>query len=216
MSLAQQQYNVDLVNQLPLGVFVLDREGRFTFLNEFAYRFFQALSGRCRGDLLGQSVWKQCPDFADSAFAKEYKEALASQLRFQLETYFPSLDRWILVLASLAEDEHCFSMQDVSAQKRLESQLRGRVGQLSAAMHSHGEFLLHLANEVRNTVAVLRNNFYLAQQAPEAAAKAATAAEKSVADLTAFLDDLLRLSQSLLGDVPPCQESLLNLSKTVG
>ena len=215
MSPVPQECHVDLVNQLPLGVFVLDREGRFTFLNELAYRFFQALSGRAPVELVGQSMWQQCPEFADSAFAKEYKEALADQRGFELETYFPSLDRWILVVATPGDGERFF-FQDVSAQKRLERQLLGRVDQLSAAMHSHGEYLLHLANEVRGAVAALRTNLSLARQAPEAATKAAAAGEKCIADLTAFLDDLLRLSQSLLGGVSPGQEGQANLTKTVG
>jgi signal transduction histidine kinase/ActR/RegA family two-component response regulator len=213
MSPEQQEPEVGLLNRLPLGIFVLDREGRFTFLNQTARRFFQALSGRPPGELLGQSLRERCPEFADSAFTREHTEALASQRAFELEAYFPNLDRWFLVLASFDPDEQCFYLQDVSAQKRIQVQLRNRVDQLSSALDARAEFLARLAHEVRNTLAVLRNNFYLARQTPEAVARAATAGEQSVGELTAFMDDLLKLSQLLLGRVSPRKEPV-DLIKT--
>jgi signal transduction histidine kinase/CheY-like chemotaxis protein len=203
-----------LLNRLPLGVFVLDRDGRFTFINDHAGRFFQALSGQPPAELLGQNIWESCPEVADSSFARAHQQAMAGTHVFELEAYYPALQRWFLILASSSEEGQCFSLQDVTAQKRLEVEFCNHVDQLSAAINSRAEFLLPLAHEIRDCLAVMRNTFYLVRHAPESAARAVAAGEQCVAELTTLTGDLVKLSQLLLGRVSANKEQV-DLIQTV-
>jgi PAS domain-containing protein len=178
MQREQSQQEFALLNSLPLGVFILDRRGCFTFVNETAGRFFQALSGGPQAGMLGQSIWECCPEFADSTFAREHQQAQAGLRAFELEAFYPGLERWFLILASFTEHGQCFSLQDVTAQKRLEKQYRNRLDQLAAALDARAEFMMNVAQEMGDALAVLRNDCSLTRLGPEAAVRAAAATEQ--------------------------------------
>src|SRR5437763_8889942 len=139
-----------LLDNLPLGLFVLDRDWRFTYLNAFAEHFFERLCGRARGQLLGKSFWDECAEVADSAFSKEYRQALEEQRTFELEVFYPALNRWFLFLASPSEECRAVSLTDITSRVSLEKALHARVERLAAAERGKDEFLIHLAHEVRN------------------------------------------------------------------
>jgi two-component system CheB/CheR fusion protein len=204
----QGQRDFSILNPLPLGLFVLDREGRFLYLNAIAQRFFQEVCHRPPAELLGQVIWEKCPEVADSAFTKEHHEALAEQRAFELEVFYPTLKRWFVLLASLDGEQHCFYFRDTTEQRRVERELRVQIEHLAEADHGKVEFLVHLAHEVRNTLAVLQNSFYLARQGREATERAATAGEASIAELSSLMDDLLKLSELMLGRVEPHKEQV--------
>src|SRR5277367_2404370 len=105
--MGQPQYNLpppklqrelSTLDMLPLGLFVLDKEWRFTYLNDIAQRFFQGLANRPPGQLVGQKIWEECPEVADSTFTKECWQALAEHRTFELEVFYPTLNRWFLIL----------------------------------------------------------------------------------------------------------------------
>jgi hypothetical protein len=205
----QQQlgsHELSILNHLPMGLFVLDREGRFTYLNSIAQRFFQEISRHSPTELLGQSIWEKCPEVADSAFAKEHQQALAQQRTFELEVFFPTLRRWFLILASLAEDCHCFYIKDTTEPKRLERELRVQLEKMRMADRGKVEFLAQLAHKVRSALEILHNTFGLAQRGTEAAGHPLVMREKIVADLSPLLDDLFQLTQLMLGQVEPGKE----------
>src|SRR5947208_12975213 len=85
-----------LLDAMPLGLFILDRQGRFAYLNTYAERFFEQV-GHCRRDqLLGQPIWQACPEVADSHFVREYARAVAEQRDLELEVCYPAPGRWFL------------------------------------------------------------------------------------------------------------------------
>jgi PAS domain-containing protein len=108
----------------PIGVYALDREWRFVYLNGQAERFFQQLSGRTRDHLLGKSIWEECPEVADSTFAREYHQASAEDRTLRLEIFFPVLNRWFAVTAPPAQDIRCFYLEDVTDRVRMHRELR--------------------------------------------------------------------------------------------
>src|SRR5438105_2806117 len=125
-----EEHELSLVDQLPLGLFVLDADWRFTHLNSTAQRLFHELCGRSAEQLLGQNLWEQCQEVADSTFCKEYQQALGEQRTFELETFYPTLNRWFLFLATPSDAERCFSFMDITARKQLERDLNLRIQQL--------------------------------------------------------------------------------------
>ena len=78
------------------------------------------MCGRRRDELLGKSFWEQCPEVADSVFAREYRRALAEKRALELEAFYPALGRWFLFHAPPAEDVHCIFFHDVTDRVRLE------------------------------------------------------------------------------------------------
>jgi two-component system CheB/CheR fusion protein len=196
-----------LLDNLPWGLFVLDRDWRFTYLNPFAEHFFEQLSGRPRGRLLGQSIWEQCPEVADSSFSKEYRQAQAEQRTFELEAFYPALDRWYLFLALPSEDCRVISLADISSRVRLEKALHTRVERMAAAERGKDEFLVHLAHEVRNALAAIHNSLYLlGGDSTEVANRAREVCAKEIQYLSGLMDQLRRVANLALGRVRPRAE----------
>ena len=158
----------------------------------------------CSARISGTSVLR----VADSTFSREYQQAVAEQRTFELEVYYPALNRWFLVLASPSADCHYFYFMDATERQRLERELHLRIEQLSAADRGKVEFLVQLAHQVRNTLTVLHNSFYLARHGREAAERAAVAGENAIAYLSGLMDDLLKLSRLTLGRVQPRKEQV--------
>src|SRR5436309_2913150 len=71
---------------LPPACFVLDRQCRFTYPTPRAEQLLGLLSGRRPAELLGQDVWRACPEVADSTFSRECQQALAEQRSLETET----------------------------------------------------------------------------------------------------------------------------------
>jgi signal transduction histidine kinase len=192
------------LGDIPLGLAVLDRDWRFTYLNPIAARFFEQLSGRTRDQLLGKSIWQECPEVADSTFAKEHQQATAEGRTFELEVFYPALGRWFLLLASPAEDARAIYFQDITARKSLERALHARLEEMAAADRGKDEFLVQLAHEVRNALAAIQNSAYLAaSEGPAAAGRARAVTEREIQNLSGLMDGLLTVSQLALGRIHP-------------
>jgi PAS domain S-box-containing protein len=116
-----------IVQSIPLGLYVLDQDWRFLYLNASAERFFEQLAGHTPEELLGKNIWETCPEVADSTFSKEYHQAVTEQRSFELETFYPQLKRWFAILAPYSPDIRCVYFRDVTARTRLERVLRLRV-----------------------------------------------------------------------------------------
>jgi two-component system CheB/CheR fusion protein len=186
---------------LPLAVFVLDREGRFTYLNPLAERFFEQVAGRGRDGLLGRPIWQACPEVADSPFAREYERAAAERRDFELEVCYPALDRWFIIRASLAEDCRAFFLQDVTDQVRLERLARQRGEEMAEAERGKDEFLVRLAHRVRNALVPLRNALHVLGRQGDAGGPAV--GEREVRYLSGLVDDLLKVSHLTAGKLRP-------------
>src|SRR5262249_60433017 len=88
-----RQSEAAILAGLPVGVFVLDRQGRITHLNARAEWFFARVANRRRDQLLGKPIWEAFPEIADSPFAREYERATAERRDFDLEAYYPAPGR---------------------------------------------------------------------------------------------------------------------------
>lgn len=187
-----------IVDSIPLGLYVLDGDWRFLYMNAQAERFFQQLAGRGRAELLGKSIWEACPEVADSTFSKEYQQAVTEQRTLELETFYPQLKRWFAVLAPFAPNFRCVYFHDVTDRTRLERELRLRVEQLAESDRGKDQFLVHLAHEVRNALAPVRNALHVlgahCEDGPTVT-EAQGLAEAEIRYLSQLMEDLLRVAQ---------------------
>jgi PAS domain S-box-containing protein len=196
-----------ILNSVPHACFALDRQGRFTYLNARAEQLFRRLSRHPVEGLLGKNIWDKCPEVGDSNFARECQQALAEQRPLSAEAFYPELHRWFAVHVSpVSGDRLCVFLQDVSERVELERGLRKRAEALAEADRGKGVFLVQLAHEVRNALAPVRGALHLAQRrGPEDEGpdgqRACALADQEVQRLSRLMDDLLKASHALEGNV---------------
>jgi signal transduction histidine kinase/CheY-like chemotaxis protein len=185
---------------------LLDPQGRILLCNQAAARFFQEVSGVQADQLSGMDIWQQCPEVADSTFAKESRQAEQEQRAFQTETYFPSLRRWFAFHGAPVPAGLCVSVQDVTDRIELERSLRSRAGELVEANRGKEDFLLQLAHELRNCLAPIRNALHLwsANGCDDGDQDGARQmAENELQHISRLLEDLLKLARLAPSDTQP-------------
>jgi PAS domain S-box-containing protein len=145
-----------LLDALPLGLFILDRQGRFVYLNLYAERFFEQAAGRRREQLLGQPIREACPEVADSPFVREYERASAEQRDFELDVCYPKLGHWFSLRASPGQDCTPFFLQDITHRVHLERAARQHANERVSAAGARAERLRRVARRLRRALRPIR------------------------------------------------------------
>ncbi|MFC7199324.1 response regulator [Halospeciosus flavus] len=104
----QAEQDVAMLNDLARNVyeritdafFALDREWRFTYLNEEAERLLDVRAE----DVMGENIWETFPDAVGTTFYTEYHRAIATQEAVTFDEYFEPLGKHFEVRAFPAED----------------------------------------------------------------------------------------------------------------
>jgi serine phosphatase RsbU (regulator of sigma subunit) len=85
-----------LLEAMPVGLYVLDADWRFTYANTEA----EHLIGRLREDVVGQSLWDAFPAALGTEIEESYRRAVATGESVSFETYYPEpLNAWYDVRA---------------------------------------------------------------------------------------------------------------------
>jgi two-component system CheB/CheR fusion protein len=116
-----------------------------------------------------------------------------------------------------AREEFVGFILDLTAQKRLEEELRQRTDQLVEADRRKDEFLAMLGHELRNPLAPIRNCLHLLQSpnlSEEQSKRALRTIERQVFHLTRLVDDLLDIARVSRGKILLRRERL-DLVETV-
>jgi PAS domain S-box-containing protein len=100
--------------------FTLDKEWRFTYLNNQAERVLR----RSRHELLGRNIWKEFPEAVDSTFGVQYRRAMSTGETVTFDEYFPPLEAWFHVRAYPSADALSVYFQDVTGSKAAEAAIR--------------------------------------------------------------------------------------------
>jgi signal transduction histidine kinase/ActR/RegA family two-component response regulator len=195
--LRERREKAALLTGIPLGIILLDPEGHITLCNPEAARVLRLVSGRNPEQLLGKSIWQECPEIADSTFARALRQAEAEGRPCELETYLPRLRRWFAFRGTRSPEGLCLTFQDVTERTQLEKSLRARAEESAEAARGREEFLTVLAHELRDALAPIRNALHLWGTGGPAAAEGEESralAEREVQRVTRFLEDLLEVS----------------------
>ncbi|AUV80329.1 hybrid sensor histidine kinase/response regulator [Salinigranum rubrum] len=169
--------------------FALDREWRYTYVNERAAE----LAGRSVEELLGTCVWETSPEEVDTVFEREAKRAMETQKTVAFEEYYPPLDAWFRVRLYPSETGLSVYFRDIGEQKATER----RLDQRTEWIETFGDVLSH---DLRTPLAALRGRLQLARET--GADEHFDAAEESLARVEALVDDLATVMRegSLVGD----------------
>ncbi|MEH2369843.1 ATP-binding protein [Nostoc sp.] len=100
--------------------FVLDREWRYTFVNQQVAE----IVGIPKEELLGKIVWEVLPDMVQSEFDTQVHRAIAQNTFVQFEYFYPAWQRWFENrIYPFAEGVSIF-VTDISDRKQAEKALR--------------------------------------------------------------------------------------------
>ena len=110
----------DVLGSIAEGFCALDREWRYTYLNDR----FEQITGIPTAELLGRKIWEVFPDLEASTIEHEYRRAVAEQVPVSFEFYFEPLEAWYWIKAYPHKGGLAVYFSDITEQKRAESELR--------------------------------------------------------------------------------------------
>jgi PAS domain S-box-containing protein len=190
-----------LLESITDAFYALDRECRFTYLNQRALDHF----GATRERLLGQVVWDVFPVTRGTVFRQEYERALREQRSVSFEAVSPISNGWVEVRAYPTQQGLAVYFRDVTDRKLAEEQLK-------QADRRKNEFLAILAHELRNPLAPLRNGLNILKLWPDADPKVSQTVsmmDRQMTHLVRLVDDLLDVSRITRGKLELRQRKVL-------
>lgn len=136
------------------AVFMLDREWRFSYLNQHAVKLL-----RTERTLLGTNIWEQFPAAVKSSFWHQYNTAMNERTAVQFQEHYPTpIDRWFEIFAFPSDEGIAVFLHDITDRRKAEAALMkneklAAVGRLAAS----------IAHEINNPLESVTNLLYLAR-----------------------------------------------------
>jgi PAS domain S-box-containing protein len=132
--------------------YLLDRDWRFTYVNDAAEPLLQTT----RGALLGRTLWDAFPGLIGSVFEALYREAMSTGRVTSAEAYFEPLGTWFDVRTYPWPGGVMVHFRDIGARKQAEAE-RERLladaqaarAEAEAANRGKSEFLAVMSHELR-------------------------------------------------------------------
>ena len=180
-----------LLESITDAFYALDRDFRFTYLNQRALGHF----GAAREALLGRVIWDIFPKTRGTVFQHEYERALREQCSVAFEAVSVLSSRWVEVRAYTTPQGLAVYFRDITDRKQAEEQLR-------EADRRKSEFLAVLAHELRNPLAPLRNGLYnlrLRADPDPTVSETVSMMDRQMTHLVRLVDDLLDMSRITSG-----------------
>jgi signal transduction histidine kinase len=142
-----------LLEATTAGVILLDREWRFTFLNNHAHSLMQ-VDGQ---DALGQCIWELFPEIVGNGFWTNYHKAMHDRVAVQFQAHYPApINRWFEVHAFPSQEGIAAFFQDITDRLKTEATLR-QTEKLAAT----GRMAASIAHEINNPLESVTNLLYL-------------------------------------------------------
>jgi two-component system, chemotaxis family, CheB/CheR fusion protein len=121
-----------IVDSIADGFFALNRQWRFTHINDAALRHFR----KKREELIGSIIFEVFPDIQGTLFESEYRRAMATGEPVHFEASSIVSDRMMDVHAYPGPDNMTILFQDVTEEHRLEAALRQSEERLRLAQNA--------------------------------------------------------------------------------
>ncbi len=144
-ALASAQQVRTILDSITAAFFSVDREWRFTYLNDQ----YERMVGRKREELLGRVVWEEFPAAVGTRFEREYRQALATGEPVFFEEFYEPFERWLDVHAFPSAEGLSVYFHDVTPRVRAEQTVREARDAAEAANRAKDEFLATLSHELR-------------------------------------------------------------------
>jgi PAS domain S-box-containing protein len=105
-----------ILDAMTEGVFTLDRQWRFSYVNPEAHRILD----EAPGSLAGLVLWEKYPGLDDEVFGAHYRRAMDEQRTSRFTGFYPAIHRWFEVTAHPAAEGIAVYFRDITAQKAAE------------------------------------------------------------------------------------------------
>ena len=110
-----------VLNTITDGLLIMDREWRYTYVNEQAGHVLRLDPA----SLLGQRVWDLFPAAKESSFWREYNRAVDTGSPVHFEEFYPEpLNLWLECHAYPSSDGLSVYFRDVTERKRMQTEVR--------------------------------------------------------------------------------------------
>jgi PAS domain S-box-containing protein len=205
----QVRFQADVLDRVEQAVIVTDPDGRITYWNRFAERLY----GWSREEATGRSVGELIVAPGEAGRAAEIMASLRAGRNWSGEflvrrrdgTAFPALVSDTPMLDGDGRLRGIIGISaDLTERKRLEEQLRLRVGELAEADRRKDEFLAMLAHELRNPLAPIRtglDRMRLKVPPDSPLHPVMDTVERQLGQMTRLVDDLLDVSRITRGQI---------------
>jgi PAS domain S-box-containing protein len=117
-----------ILDSITDGFLALDRQYRFTYVNEETVR----ASGKSKEQLFGQVIWDVFPAAVESEFYPQYQRVMKERVPVHFELRYGPREQWFEVHAHPTEEGLSAYILDIAARKRAEAELKTRLLQQNA------------------------------------------------------------------------------------
>jgi PAS domain S-box-containing protein len=120
-----QRRSAAILESMSDEFFALDRDWRYTYVNERALAETRRAAGRDvpAGELLGMSVWELMPHHVGTAAERELRRAMRERTVVELEVYSEPTGRWVEVRVYPTEDGLAGYTHDISGRKAAQEEM---------------------------------------------------------------------------------------------
>src|ERR1700754_1381278 len=113
---AAQKRVASILESITDGFIALDRQWRFTYVNNAA----EVLLQRSSDELNGKEIWQAFPEFAGTRLAEQYSRAMTEEVTCEFEDFYTPLGIWLETRAYPSKDGLAVYFRDISGRKRVE------------------------------------------------------------------------------------------------
>ena len=127
------------------GFVALDREWRYTYVNEHAGQMF----GRDPASLIGKHIWTEFPEGVGQPFHLAYERAVEEGRPQHLEAFYAPYDRWFENRVFPYAGGLAIFFQDVTARREAEDRLRESEERCRSLIEQHPDVVVSLNSDGR-------------------------------------------------------------------
>ena len=188
-----------LLESITDAFYALDRQFRFTYVNQRALDYFK----KERAELLGRRIDEVFPVLRGTPIETHLQRALCEQCSEAFEILSPVAGAWLELNIYPAGQGLAIYFRDISDRKRAEQELQRTQEILRESDRRKSEFLALLAHELRNPLAPIGNGLKILQlrtASPDpVAARTLEMMERQLKHLVRLVDDLLDVGRITSG-----------------
>lgn len=125
--------------------FTLDREWRFTYVNQRSVELLK----EGREDLLGNTLWDMFPAAVGSEFERQYRHAMATGESVSFEAYYAPLDNWLEVSAYPSDEGLAVYYRSINARIQAQQKLEETMAELERSNRELQDFAFVASHDLQ-------------------------------------------------------------------